>query len=39
MSPHDPYAWNIDDDHKKLIMFFHVDNLMLAHAGSNIVTK
>ena len=37
MSPYDPCVWNIDVDHKQLIMIFHADDIMLVHAGSNIV--
>ena len=39
MSPYDPCVWNVDVDHKQLTINFRVDDLMMAHEGSNEVSK
>ena len=39
ISPHDPCVWNVDIGYKKLTMLFHVGDIMIERAGSNLATK
>ena len=38
-NPYDPCAWNVSADGSQLTIMFNIDNVLLGHAKSSVVTE